>query len=181
MAGAEPRDSAPSGSASLAEYVVLGLVAQGASHGFAVARLLGPDGDMGRVYRLARPAVYRAIERLIDGGLIEAMDVVPGNRGPKRTPLRVTGLGSASLESWLVQPVRHVRDLRTEFLVKLALLERSGRDRTPLVEAQLPRLREIVDGLASQVRDEAGFDRTLALWRLHSGQAAVRFVEDLRG
>ena len=166
---------------SLAENVVLGLIAQGGSHGFAVARLLQPDGEMGRVYTLARPAVYRSIERLVDSGLVQALGVEPGNRGPKRTRLRVTEAGSAVLESWLASPVAHVRQLRTEFLAKLALLDRFGRDTTPLVDAELRRIREIVDALSSQEQVATGFDHTLALWRLRSGQAALRFLEDLRG
>lgn len=181
MAVPEPPAAAPAARLSLAENVVLGLIAEGASHGFAVARVLQPDGEMGRVYALARPAVYRSIERLVDAGLVQALGVEPGNRGPKRTPLRVTDAGSAVLESWLARPVGHVRQMRTELLAKLALLHRLGRDPTPLVDAQLPPIRRIVEGLAAQEQRATGFDHTLALWRLRSGQAALRFLEDLRG
>lgn len=164
---------------SLAECVVLGLVAEGSPHGFAVARVLGPDGEVGRVYSLARPAVYRAMDRLTAVGMIEAMPEQPGRRGPKRTPMRVTADGRRALEEWLRRPVTHIRDLRTEFLAKLALLERSGADAGDLVDRQITVVTRIVEGLDDQERRAGGFDRTLALWRLRSGQAALRFLEDL--
>ena len=180
MAGTPSASVATEARVSLAEHVVLALVAEGSPHGFAVARLLAPDGEVGRVYGLARPAVYRAIDRLVEVGLIETLDVEPGDRGPKRTPVRVTAAGRSEVTAWLAEPVAHVRDLRTEFLVKLALLHRRGQDTAGLVEGQIAVLGPIVDGLVDRQQTASGFDRTLALWRLRSGQAALRFLQDLR-
>lgn len=180
MAGTASAPVTPDSRISLAEHVVLALVAEGSSHGFSVARLLSPDGDVGRVYSLARPAVYRAIDRLVEVGLVEALGQEPGNRGPKRTPVRVTALGHQAVAVWLAKPVDHVRDLRTEFLVKLALLHRRGQDPAGLVESQIAAVGPIVDGLVERQQKASGFDRTLALWRLRSGQAALRFLDDLR-
>ncbi|HEY1643116.1 MAG TPA: hypothetical protein VGG35_20665 [Streptosporangiaceae bacterium] len=49
---------------SLSEWVVLGLVCEQPAHGFAIAGLLGRQGSPGEVWRVARPVVYRAIQRL---------------------------------------------------------------------------------------------------------------------
>ena len=170
----------PDGRLSLAEQVVLALVAEGSPHGFAVARLLAPDGEVGRVYSVARPAVYRAIDRLVEGGLIESLGAEPGDRGPKRTPVRVTAAGRRAADGWLGQPVAHIRDLRTEFLAKLAILHRQGQDPAALVEGQISVVAPIVEALADRLGSASGFDRSLALWPLRSGQAALRFLEDLR-
>lgn len=169
----------PNGPPSLAEHVVLGLVAEGSSHGFALARLLAPGGPVGQIYTQARPAVYRTLDRLVGAGMIEALEAQRGERGPERTPLRLTGTGSQALQLWLARPVPHVRDLRTEFLVKLALLDRRGSDPGPLVRAQTERVADIVEALAAQERNAQGFEKTLGLWRLRSAQAALEFLHDL--
>jgi hypothetical protein len=39
----------------LAEWMVLGLLAEQPSHGFALARLLAPGGEVGRVWAASRP------------------------------------------------------------------------------------------------------------------------------
>lgn len=174
-----PSSEPPNGRLSLAEHVVLGLVAEGSSHGFALARLMAPGGAVGQVYSQARPAVYRTLDRLVGAGMVEALEAQPGERGPERTPLRLTGAGRDALQAWLGRTVPHVRDLRTEFLVKLVLLDRRGSDPGPLVRAQIERVAAIVEALATQERDAQGFEKTLALWRLRSAQAALEFLHDL--
>ena len=164
---------------SLAEYAVLGVVGEGRRHGFAVARLLGDEGDIGRVYGVARPAVYRAVERLTEAGLLEPLEVEPGDRGPRRTPLELTGAGRRMLDSWLWVPVRHVRDIRTEFLVKVVLISRAGGDPTRLIRSQVEVVAPVVAGLVERHRAATGTERVVAAWRLRSAQAAQQFLEEL--
>lgn len=176
---AAPRSDETETALSLAEYAVLGVVGEGRQHGFAVARLLGDDGDVGRVYGVARPAVYRAIERLTDAGLLETLDVEPGDRGPRRTPLELTGTGRRTLDGWLAVPVRHVRDIRTEFLVKVVLISRAGGDPTGLIRSQVEVVAPVVAGLVERHRAAVGTERVVAAWRLRSAQAAQQFLEEL--
>ena len=121
---------------SLAERVVLGLVAEGPTYGFAVARLLEPAAAVGRVFHVPRPVVYRSIDRLIEAGLVVAGRVEAGNRGPQRTLISASPAGRRAAQRWLGVPVGHVRDFRTELLVKLALLGRAGRSSAGLIDAQ---------------------------------------------
>ncbi len=162
---------------SLAERVVLGLVAEGPTYGFAVARLLEPAAAVGRVFHVPRPVVYRSIDRLIEAGLVVAGRVEAGNRGPQRTLISASPAGRRAAQRWLGVPVGHVRDFRTELLVKLALLGRAGRSSAGLIDAQRRLLEPIVAALADQ-RDKAeGFDATLADWRYETAQAALRFLD----
>ena len=55
---------------ALAEWTVLVLFSQRATHGFAVSQLTAPDGELGRIWRIPRPVVYRSIGRLLEAGLI---------------------------------------------------------------------------------------------------------------
>lgn len=164
---------------SLAEYAVLGIVAECPVHGFAVARLLGTDGDIGGVYAVARPAVYRAIERLIGLGLLESLSAEKGQGGPRRTPVAVTAEGRRWLEAWLWQPVPHIRELRTAFLVKLTLLDRAGLDPSRLIGEQIDTLEPIVASIEAQRRQRAGRDRAVSMWRAYSARAALQFLIDL--
>jgi PadR family transcriptional regulator AphA len=166
---------------SLAEYLVLGLIAERPAHGFAVARVVARDGPIGRVYEIPRPVVYRSISRLVEAGLVQPRGVERGQGGPQRTVLRITPRGRRVLRAWLSQPVEHVRDLRTEFLAKLALLERVGADRGPLLADQRRVVAPIVAALAEQQQTVRNFDRTVLAWRYQAAQAAIRFLDDLDG
>src|SRR3954468_21691290 len=120
---------------SLGEHVCLALVVDEPQHGWALVRALAPDGDLGRVWSLSRPLTYRAIDGLLQRRWIGRAGSKPG-AGPRRQLLRATARGRAETERWLVAPVAHVRDVRVELLLKLALHTRTQRDPRPLLRAQ---------------------------------------------
>ncbi len=160
-------------SLTLNDLVVLAVVEEEPAHGFALSRLLAPGSDLGRVVTLRRPQIYRAIDRLADGGLIEPVAVEPGDAGPKRTIFTITTIGRNALIDWLDRPVEHVRDLRVELLIKLRLLERAGRSSDALLAAQRRTLGPTLDRLIAGA-PEAGdvVDR----WRATTAEAAARFL-----
>jgi PadR family transcriptional regulator AphA len=163
---------------SLSDWVVLCLVAEGPTHGFAIAQLTASSGAVGRVWRVPKPVVYRALDRLLEHGLIAEVGTESGGYGPQRTRVQVTAGGKATARRWLHQPVRHVRDTRSELLLKLALLERTGAGTGRLLAAQLRVLEPIVEGLAEQHRQAQGFDQVLGAFRLENARAALAFVQD---
>ena len=63
---------------SLAEWVVLVLIAERPTHGFPIAQLAAHDGELGRIWHIPRPIVYRALSRLAEAGLISADGSEPG-------------------------------------------------------------------------------------------------------
>ncbi len=162
---------------SLAEWVALCLVGEGPTHGFAVAALTDSHGELGRVWRIQRPVVYRALQRLSDLGLVAAVGVESTSHGPARTLLQVTDAGEAARRRWLAEPAAHVRDVRSELMLKLALLDRADADPAALLAAQ----RRVLEPLAAalrQRRDEAsGFEQTLAAWRYEMAVATLAFLD----
>ena len=170
----------PTGTLSVGEWAVLALVVERPGHGFALAQALAPDGAVGRVWSIPRPLVYRAIDMLRTKGLVEERGHEPGDRGPRRTVLGPTPSGRRLLRRWLAEPVEHVREVRSLFLLKLLFLERQGSDAKPLIEAQLNVLGPVAEALEGRARSAKGFDRTLARWRAESAGAALRFLEDAR-
>ena len=150
---------------SLAEWLVLCLVGEGPTHCFAIAGLLAEDGGLGRVWHVRKAVVYRAAQRLEQLGLITASEKQPSSLGPARAELQATPDGRQAAEEWLRQPACHARDIRSELLVKVALLDRVGADPRDLLQAQRGQLAPVADGLAGQLRTATGLDHILALWR----------------
>ena len=163
------------------EWAVLGLLAEGPTHGFAVARVLAHDGSVGQAWRVPRPLVYRALTTLTERGLSQVQGAETGNRGPQREVYGATPKGLRAVRHWLEQPVRHPRDVRSLLMLKLALGARRGLDSSGLLQAQRDAMDPIVDNLSQRVQMTAGFDRTLALWRVESARGVQRFVDDLIG
>jgi len=157
----------------------MSLVCEGSTHGSAVSRLVGPDGDLGRIWRVQKGVVYRCLDRLTDLGLIRSAGQEPSPQGPVRFLVKATEAGQAAAVSWQHRPVQHTRDIRSELLVKLALLHRSGADPHDLLVAQRALLVPIVSALRDRVATATGFDRTLLLWRYETASATVRFLDAL--
>jgi PadR family transcriptional regulator AphA len=163
---------------TLTEWVVLALVDEGSTHGWSIVRALRPDGPIGRVWTSTGPLVYRAIHLLEEGGLLRASGAAAG-RGPSRIVLEITNEGAAAVRSWLGEPVAHVRDLRSELVVKLLLRERRGLDPVPLIRLQRERLRPVARALRRDARVAAGPERLVALWRATTVAAALRFLAEI--
>jgi DNA-binding PadR family transcriptional regulator len=163
---------------ALAEWTVLALISQRPAHGFAVAQLTAPDGELGRIWRIPRPVVYRAIGRLVEAGLITPESVEPG-LGPQRTIYTATGAGRQEAERWLSAPVEHVRDIRSHLLIKLALLHRAGRDPADLLKRQRAALEPIAHAMQAADAERDGFDAILLAWRRATAAAALGFLDDV--
>jgi PadR family transcriptional regulator AphA len=159
------------------EWACLGVLAEGPSHGFAVAGRLAPSGDIGRVWSCSRPLTYRAIDQLVERGFVESVGSEPGTAGGSRTILRPTRRGRAALRRWLVEPSMHLRDLRYELLLKLVLSRANGIDPTDLIREQRRVVRKIRHGLESALAENP--DDLVVRWRLRSAEAATRFLDDL--
>lgn len=159
----------------LGEWACLGALAENSSHGFAIASRLAPSGDLGRVWSLSRPLTYRAIDQLLGRGYLEAAKEEPGIAGGARTILRVTRPGRTALDTWLAQPVAHLRDLRSELLLKLVIGANLGAPQRTLVRRQ----KKIVEGIINGLEKSEPSDDVVSTWRLESAEAARRFLDRL--
>lgn len=162
----------------LPEWTVLALVRERPCHGFAVSALTAPDGEIGRVWHVPKPVVYRALGRLEQAGMVEPVAQESGP-GPQRTVYAATKVGRAAVTAWLAEPVEHVRDIRSHLLMKLALLDRANVDPAALLRRQRAALDPIVSAMAAERERSAGFDRVLATWRYSTASAALRFIDDI--
>src|SRR4051794_8655084 len=168
---ADERELAPG------EWSVLGLLAEQPAHGWALATALAPDGEIGCVWSLGRPLVYRSLEILEKRVLVEPAGLEASVRGPKRTVYRITEAGRAELDRWLAAPVPHVHEIRSLLLLKLVFAERLGVDLQPLLEAQHALLEERAEQLEAGAAASTGAERIMSRFRLETARAALRFVE----
>jgi molybdopterin-binding protein len=165
-------DDSPAPELSFAEHVCLALVVEGISHGWALGTLLAPGGELGRIWSLSRPLSYRAIDGLVDKGLVSRRGHTPGH-GRDRVLLAPTASGRRIAHGWLATPVEHLRDVRTELLIKLALRQRAGLGLTSLLIAQREVFEPTISGLTSPPGD-VGF---VEAWRCEQAQAVRRFLD----
>jgi DNA-binding PadR family transcriptional regulator len=156
---------------------VLGVLCEQPRHGFALARELAPESDLGAIWTVRRPLVYRAIDHLVTLGLAEPRAVEPGTQGPDRTVMAATRSGRARLARWLDDPVAHPRDVRTELLAKLALRVRRGEPVAPLAQEQLRRFGDVREGVAQKRQAGEGIGRLTMQWRVSANEAIVSFLE----
>lgn len=161
----------------LGEWACLGLLYPAPTHGFAIAARLKPTGDVGRVWSLSRALTYRSLEQLSIRGFVRPVGEEPGIAGGNRTVLAATRTGRAQLRRWLATPVAHLRDLRSELLLKLIIGDLCGVDLGPMLLAQREHIVELAAALAAQIDSDP--TDVVALWRGEASVAALRFLDRL--
>lgn len=158
---------------ALAREVVLALVVAEPRHGWAIQRELSADGEIGRAWSLSRQLTYRAIDAIVEEGLARRSPPRDG-AGADKMVVTATARGRKHSIGWLDEPVVHLRDVRTELLVKLMLRERLDLDRTTF----LVRQREVFDPLIERMvaNSDTG---VVATWRRENAEAVRRFLDAL--
>ncbi len=163
----------------LGEWACLGVLYPSPLHGFAIAAHLTPGADIGRVWSLSRPLTYRSLDQLVARGFVVPIAQEPGLAGPNRTVLAATRAGRSQFRGWVRTPVEHLRDLRSELLLKLVLASHCSIDVADMLAAQLEHTSRLSQALRSDLARSGPVD-PVALWRSESADAAVRFLQRLQ-
>ena len=160
---------------TLIEAACLALISQGSTHGYDIAKRFHPEGDIGEVFTQTNPVVYRALKSLEAAQLVKSTDAL-GVRKQLKFALTVTAEGERVLRSWLNAPAMHIRDLRTEFLVKLHLRELAGLKQKKFIALQRGALENVLSHLLANSSRSA-----VAIWRREQARAVARFLDELAG
>ncbi len=161
---------------TFAEWVCLALVDEGIDHGWAIGTELAADGEIGRVWSLSRPLTYRALEQLAAKDLVRR-EARAGATTRDRVLLDCTPRGRRAVRRWLDEPVAHLRDVRTELLVKLVLRRRRDLPVESLLDAQQ---QAFAEHFATLTTAGPGAD-LVDLWRREIARAVRRFLETALG
>ena len=140
-----------------------------------VLRQTGKEHDMA----IKWGSLYTVVRNLEKHGFIEATESSRAGRRPERTIYAITRPGRDALDTWLHTPVRHVRDVRSHLLMKLALLDRAGSDPADLLVRQRAVLEPIVAAIDAERSSGEGFDAVLLAWRRATASAALSFLDDI--
>jgi PadR family transcriptional regulator AphA len=159
--------------AQLARNVVLALVVHTPRHGWAIHEQLSPTGDIGHAWTLSRQLVYRAIDTLVEDGLVKRATPKDGG-GADKVIVSPTATGKRTAMHWLDSPVTHLRDVRTELVLKVMLRDKMGLPLGSFLEAQ----HGIFDPLIASINKDAS-DSPVNLWRRESANAVKRYLTRL--
>jgi PadR family transcriptional regulator AphA len=160
--------------AQLARNVVLALLVEQPRHGWAIHEELAPDGDIGRAWSLSRQLVYRAIDSLEEEGFVRRTAPKDGG-GAERVIISPTASGKRHAAAWLDQPVTHLRDVRTELVVKIMLRQRRELPVAPFIKAQTLTFRPLIDAIENTPASTA-----VDMWRRESARAVTRYLTQLQ-
>ena len=153
----------------------LALVRCGLQHGYPIAQEFSEEGSVGVVLTATRPVVYRELALLETQGLLAAK-ADRGVRGQAKKTLKLTAAGNKALDAWLAEPVHHIRDMRTEFLVKVMMRHKLHMPIASFVVAQRDALANVTHTLGRN--DD---DSLVSMWRREQARAVVRFLDELEG
>lgn len=157
---------------SLADNVCLALIINGAEHGWAVVQQLQPTTPLGRIWSLSRALTYRSIEHLIDLKYVRRHGVAPG-KGADRRLVHATSLGRGEAHKWLETPVEHLRDVRTELLLKLELRTQANKSNVAFIRRQQKMFSPVIATLGDTARSSR---IPVDLWRSESAKSVDTFL-----
>jgi DNA-binding PadR family transcriptional regulator len=177
------REVSPNGPLSAGELCILTLLVERPRHGWALATALAPEGEIGSIWSVARPLVYTGLRRLDVEGHIKTASIERGARGPHRVLYEATAKGRKAVTDWLGQPVEHVREIRSLFLLKVVLAQRLGFDTEPVLVAQRALLLPFIQFLEARLEDvdsvEDPTEATVLFFRLETAHTTLRFIDHM--
>ncbi len=105
------------------EIALLGFLFEKAKHGYELYKEISDPGGIGGVWRVKIGKMYSMLKKLESQGLIQATSGQDGNRPPKTTYL-LTNKGRSIFNEWMITPIKHGRDLRILFLIKIYIMRK---------------------------------------------------------
>lgn len=159
--------------AQLARDVVLSLIVLEPRHGWALQEELSPNGDIGRAWTLSKQLVYRAIDTLETDGLVKRAAPKDGG-GADRVVVTPTAKGKRATDSWLNSPVEHLRDVRTELVLKVMMRNRFQLPQKEFLKRQRDHFAPLIQAIETS-KDSS----PVGLWRKESATAVMRYLSEL--
>jgi len=102
---------------TVSEYAVLGLLTDGPDYGYRLQQHFSGDKGLGLVCPVEPAALYAVLKSL------SGLELIHGEwdrtQYPPKAVYAISSEGSLKFERWLISPVGRIREVRSEFLVKL--------------------------------------------------------------
>jgi DNA-binding PadR family transcriptional regulator len=165
------------------ENALLGLLNQGAQHGYSLHQQLSAVSGLGLIWRVKQSQLYAFLEKLEAAGYITS-NMQPQDPYPPRRVYSLTNLGKEIFEDWVTSPVRRPHQMRQIFMAKFYFARLEGEQQVnALIEAQSRVCDEWLDLLAPGANDggKAGeYDLLVRTYRLAQVQMIRSFLAEIR-
>lgn len=107
------------------EKAFLGFLKNGPVHGYQLHKDISDPMGIGGVWHIKIGKMYSILKNLEAQGLIRATTEKEGNR-PQKNSYLLTKQGESTFGKWMLAPIKHGRDLRILFLLKIYFVKRRG-------------------------------------------------------
>ena len=160
------------------EYAALGLLADSPAHGYELARRWEAS-PLAEVIPTEQSVLYGYLRTLERRDLLEWEEVRVGNRPPRRifTPSEA---GWEVLRAWLRAPVRRMREVRMDLLLKiylLRLLDPAGERR--LLARQVEVCERYLEDARVRLDAAEGFERLVHESRTTAAEATLVWLRSI--
>jgi DNA-binding PadR family transcriptional regulator len=155
------------------EFVVLGIIMDGATHGYEICQ-----SELNHIWHIPISQTYALLRRLEQEKMVTFHLARQGHR-PQKKVYALTNEGRMAFLSWVKNPAEKIRNIRTEFLSKLFLIRRLRLDvGTSLIMAQLKICKERKKHLNGNIPAGAGtFENMVSLYRHTMIDATIHWLK----
>jgi DNA-binding PadR family transcriptional regulator len=130
------------------------------------------DQSIAHFWSATQSHIYKALEKLEQGGLVESQVIVQEGR-PNRKQYQITEAGQAELHRWLTSPLP-LDKVREAWLIQIFFSHFSSNEEiTALLEARIQALRERLtvyrtkaQAAVDQNAEQLGLERARQLWQI---------------
>lgn len=105
------------------EIALLGFLFDGPKHGYELHKEISDPAGIGGVWRVKIGKMYSMFKKLESKDFIRATSEQDGNR-PLKNILFLTKQGKSIFYKWMRSPIKHGRDLRILFLLKIYFIKK---------------------------------------------------------
>ncbi len=154
-------------------YVILGLLMDGAKHGYEIHR-----SKLLQIWSIPMSQLYILLKRLEEAGKIHVTRTVQENR-PEKKVYTLTPEGRRSFLEWVRRPSEKIRNIRTEFLAKLSFVYRLRLEiGERLVEDQITVCKRRREVLRYRTRGLDPFEKVIQQYRFAVIDATIQWLEN---
>jgi DNA-binding PadR family transcriptional regulator len=162
------------------EYVILGLAARKPIYGYELLQEWREKHQLDRVWRIKPGALYAALEKLEQMGLLSSV-MVPNPASPPRKEYCITPAGAEAFREWVSLPVSSARQIRQEFMSKLFFADDLGEVRlAELIRGQTQASQRWLETLREQEGKGDAFSERLLQFRIRQVRGILEWLNQLQ-
>jgi len=161
------------------EYALLGILMIGPKHGYEVHSYF--SSKMSQFWRLNMSQVYALLKRMEKSEMVVSREEWQENR-PAKKVFSITQAGKERFLDWVCSPVKHVRDLRIEFMARLFFIrELNLKGAVDVIDKQIALLQEklgVMKGSEEDIAEE--FQRFIYSFKIAQTTSACNWLKECK-